>query len=260
MKTRSNMPLFVLEVSDVKALSNSQIDLLRCGDWLVKKDASGEHPYQVTFKKEGVGMCLTYHDASVIETQSYDWNNSLKKWVYNSEDKTPNLLDAQTEDDVLDIIQDTSNFGDLSKTWNGSTGSLDSTGLTLTGKYVKAVRNFNELQFIFNCRISNTSGSSITISDDSIFSSYFLPDDILSKIYGHNGVSVLNSESNISIAYSTLFISNTGGGPSSSNMPRYLSLFWIKASKEIRYYLAGGALTIADGQTLDFEARISLAL
>ena len=101
MKTRSNMPLFVLEVSDVKTLSNSQIDLLRCGDWLVKKDASGEHPYQVTFKKEGVGMCLTYHDASVIETQSYDWNNSLKKWVYNSEDKTPNLLDeVATIDDI----------------------------------------------------------------------------------------------------------------------------------------------------------------
>ena len=100
MKTRSNMPLFVLEVSNVKALSNSQIDLLRCGDWLVKKDASGEHPYQVTFKKEGVGMCLTYHDASVIETQSYDWNNSQKKWVYNSEDKTPNLLDALVPSDI----------------------------------------------------------------------------------------------------------------------------------------------------------------
>lgn len=113
MKTRSNMPLFVLEVSDVKALSNSQIDLLRCGDWLVKKDASGEHPYQVTFKKEGVGMCLTYHDASVIETQSYDWNNSLKKWVYNSEDKTPNLLDAQTEDDVEGIVEDLVEGGTL---------------------------------------------------------------------------------------------------------------------------------------------------
>ena len=43
MKTRSNMPLFVLEVDNVKTLSNAQIDLLRCGDYLVKKDASGEH-------------------------------------------------------------------------------------------------------------------------------------------------------------------------------------------------------------------------
>ena len=102
MKTRSNMPLYVLEVSDVKALSNSQIDLLRCGDYLVKKDASGEHAYKVTFKSD-TGMCITYHDASVIETQSYDKVDGV--WVYNSEDKTPNLLDAQTENDVKALVE-----------------------------------------------------------------------------------------------------------------------------------------------------------
>ena len=85
MKTRSNMPLFVVECDNVKTLSNSQIDLLRCGDYLVKKDASGEHAYKVTFKSD-TGMCLTYHDASVIETQSYDKVDG--NWVYNSEDKS----------------------------------------------------------------------------------------------------------------------------------------------------------------------------
>lgn len=85
MKTRSNMPLFVVETDNVKALSNSQIDLLRCGDYLVKKDASGEHAYKVTYKSD-TGMCLTYMDASVIETQSYDKVDG--NWVYNSEDKT----------------------------------------------------------------------------------------------------------------------------------------------------------------------------
>lgn len=85
MKTRSNMPLFVVECSDVKALSNSQIDLLRCGDYLVKKDESGEHAYKVSFKKEGVGICLTYCDGSgYIETVSYDFTNG--DWVYNSTD------------------------------------------------------------------------------------------------------------------------------------------------------------------------------
>ena len=85
MKTRSNMPLFVVETDNVKALSNSQIDLLRCGDYLVKKDASGEHAYKVTFKSD-TGMCLTYMDASVVETQSYDKVDG--NWVYNSEDKS----------------------------------------------------------------------------------------------------------------------------------------------------------------------------
>lgn len=85
MKTRSNMPLFVVETNNVKALSNSQIDLLRCGDYLVKKDASGEHAYKVTFKSD-TGMCITYHDAYCVETQSYDKVDG--NWVYNSEDKT----------------------------------------------------------------------------------------------------------------------------------------------------------------------------
>ena len=97
MKTRSNMPLYVLEVSNVKTLSNAQIDLLRCGDYLVKKDASGEHAYKVTFKSD-TGMCITYHDASVIETQSYDKIDGV--WTYNSEDKTENLLDVATKTDI----------------------------------------------------------------------------------------------------------------------------------------------------------------
>ena len=99
MKTRSNMPLYVLEVSNVKTLSNAQIDLLRCGDYLVKKDASGEHAYKVTFKSD-TGLCLTYHDASVVETQSYDKIDGV--WTYNSEDKTPNLLELQNVEDAPD--------------------------------------------------------------------------------------------------------------------------------------------------------------
>ena len=98
MKTRSNMPLFVVETDNVKALSNSQIDLLRCGDYLVKKDASGEHAYKVTFKSD-TGMCITYMDAYCVETQSYDKVDG--NWVYNSEDKTiiaepqlENIVDA----------------------------------------------------------------------------------------------------------------------------------------------------------------------
>ena len=100
MKTRSNMPLYVVECDNVKTLSNSQIDLLRCGDYLVKKDASGEHAYKVTYKKDKVGMCITYHDASVIETQSYDYVDG--NWVYNSEDKT----ELPVNEDLQDVIDD----------------------------------------------------------------------------------------------------------------------------------------------------------
>ena len=81
-------------VSNVKALSNDVISQLKAGDIVVKQDASGNHPYIVSFRGEA-GICLTYCDASCIETQSYDLVGG--QWVYNSEDKTPNLLDVKTK-------------------------------------------------------------------------------------------------------------------------------------------------------------------
>lgn len=72
-------------VSDIKSLSNEVIDNLRCGDVVLKEDTSGKHAYLVSFKSD-TGLCLTYCDASCIETQSYD--KSGDNWVYNSEDKT----------------------------------------------------------------------------------------------------------------------------------------------------------------------------
>ena len=94
---RLSQALVALEVSNVKSLTSEQCEKLQCGDVVVKKDSSGEHSYVVTFKSD-TGMCLTYMDASVIETQSYDKGES--GWVYNSEDKTPNLLDAATKADI----------------------------------------------------------------------------------------------------------------------------------------------------------------
>lgn len=85
MKTRSNMPLFVVECTDVKALTDGQIDLLRCGDYLVKKTGNQNHAYKVTYKEDKKGICLTYHDASTVETVSYDYTGG--HWVYNSTDK-----------------------------------------------------------------------------------------------------------------------------------------------------------------------------
>lgn len=75
MKTRSNMPLFVVECTDVKALSNSQIDLLRCGDYLVKKDSAGSHAYKVAYKKANE-MSLVYCDAHNVEEVYYEKNSS----------------------------------------------------------------------------------------------------------------------------------------------------------------------------------------
>lgn len=74
-------------VHDIKDINSNILDALKCGDIIVKTDSTGGHAYLVTYKKEKVGICLTYLDASTVETQSYDYDEDTGTWVYNSEDK-----------------------------------------------------------------------------------------------------------------------------------------------------------------------------
>ena len=74
--------------SDITGLTDEQLDGLHVGDRVAKKTGTAEHLYTVTYKDaENGGICLTYLDASVVETVSYDHTES--GWAYNSTDKTP---------------------------------------------------------------------------------------------------------------------------------------------------------------------------
>ena len=66
-------------------MTNADIENLSCGDVVLKEDSSGKHAYLVSFKS-ATGLCLTYCDASCVETQSYDKVGT--NWQYNSEDLT----------------------------------------------------------------------------------------------------------------------------------------------------------------------------
>ena len=76
------------EVTDITAIDGAVLDSLNCGDVVVKITGKQKHSYQVSYKGEGAGegLCLTYVDASVVETVSYDRTES--GWAYNSTDKT----------------------------------------------------------------------------------------------------------------------------------------------------------------------------
>lgn len=142
--------------------------------------------------------------------------------------------------------------------WNGTLKEV--VGLEFSGVFCKVVRNFNELQFIMNFRATNTTESAITIASDSRLCQFAsLGSEINSKIYAHNGQKVSELTSSESIAYTSLFVSKTNGAWSSANMPRYANLLYANGAG-ICMYNEGGALTIAGGESLDFEARISLAL
>jgi len=76
----------VLEVDNITALNDAQCDELKCADQVVKRTGDQKHAYIVTYKENNVGLCMTYTDASVSETVSYDYTNG--HWVYNSTDVT----------------------------------------------------------------------------------------------------------------------------------------------------------------------------
>lgn len=76
-----------VEVTDIDNIDGETLDNLQCGDKVIKITGKQKHLYVVSYKGEGVGegICLTYHDASLIETVSYDLTEN--GWVYNSTDK-----------------------------------------------------------------------------------------------------------------------------------------------------------------------------
>lgn len=76
-----------VEVTDINNIDGETLDNLQCGDKVIKITGKQKHLYVVSYKGEGVGegICLTYCDASLVETVSYDLTEN--GWVYNSTDK-----------------------------------------------------------------------------------------------------------------------------------------------------------------------------
>ena len=66
-----------LEVADITALTDDQLDALAVGDKVAKKTGTAQHLYVVSYKDaENGGLCLTYTDAANVETVSYDHTES----------------------------------------------------------------------------------------------------------------------------------------------------------------------------------------
>lgn len=79
-------------ITDMTKLTDDQCNALECGDVVLKKTGNQYHSYRVSYKEKNTGMCLTYVDASCVETISYDYTGG--HWVYNSTDHTTLTPDA----------------------------------------------------------------------------------------------------------------------------------------------------------------------
>lgn len=82
----------ITETSNIEALSGDVIEGLKVGDVVVKVTGTLKHSYRVSFKN-ATGMCLTYSDASNVETVAYDKTDDT--WAFT--DKTiTNIGDVAT--------------------------------------------------------------------------------------------------------------------------------------------------------------------
>ena len=72
-------------VTDITALTSTQLEALQCGDQVIKRDSSGDHCYTVSFKG-ATGRCLTYTDCENVETVAYEKTDDT--WAYDSTDVT----------------------------------------------------------------------------------------------------------------------------------------------------------------------------
>lgn len=80
------------DVEDIVNIPTELCEALKCGDVVNKVDVTGKHAYRVSYKKDDEGMCLTYVDATTVETVAYDLIEGT--WTYNSTDKTTLTPDA----------------------------------------------------------------------------------------------------------------------------------------------------------------------
>jgi len=69
--------------NNIQKLPGDLLDVLECGDIVVKHTNELKHTYIVTHKQE-TGICLSYFNAGYSETVSYDKVEGV--WTYNSTD------------------------------------------------------------------------------------------------------------------------------------------------------------------------------
>lgn len=160
------------EVSNITSIDKDILNEVKSGDVIVKKTGNQRHSYRVSYKENGQGICLTYSDASVVETVSYD--KSGNDWVYNSTDKT-NLFNnpLTTPNDIIVAgangtptrlpVGTAGQFlkcGTTGVMW----GDVSSGGGTQLYKHYVVLNNANNIRILF----LSTSGTAITTMEQLI--------------------------------------------------------------------------------------------
>lgn len=251
----TNLKKYVSNPSMIKPvwikLKNGETDELVTTRGEFKVVNTGE--FEIVVQLDGYKLKIHVEFTQVLNAD----NEPLDDWFIDTNDaKYLFTSDAQnigaiSELPVFENIVDENGLNALAE-YNGF--PLFPEGIVTAVSFIKCVRNYNELQFIFNCRISNNTGSAITITSDKEIARFLnIPSALRQKIFNHAG----QAGGLGSIAYTMLFITNTGGTVTEAN-PRYANLYGHQ--EYISLFLEGNSFSVPAGASYDLEARISLWL
>lgn len=130
-----------LEVEDIEALTDEQLENLKAGDIVLKLTNGMKHTYIVTYKEDRVGLCLSYFDFSYSETVSYDYDSEVEAWTLNDIER----LNIKQELDNIknDVTSLNNNKQDKLTAGSGITIDPDTNEISSDGVTYTAGTNIN---------------------------------------------------------------------------------------------------------------------
>lgn len=174
---KKNLPVKI-KTSNITSLSTKDINKLKAGDIVLKKTGNQKHAYIVSYKEENQGICLTYTDASIIETVSYDYNPTTKTWVYNSTDKTVIQKELTAGDNIT--ITDAGVISATDTTYTAGTGiiiednTITATAAQLYEHNIQLIDHLVDYLGNFHCIIISTKSTTYTKSEiETLFATYY---------------------------------------------------------------------------------------
>ena len=250
------------EAEDIEHLSDAFLSNLKAGDEVVKQTGEQKHSYVVSFKKDDEGLCLTYTDASTVETVSYDLVDG--HWVFNSKDVTP--IGAMASGDFSGKDLKAKTLEQSQANWSADITQFPNfTGGTASVIFGRIQKINQELHIVMLGKIENATENSIG-DYTTTFIEVELPEEIASKIYDVKGQPLSQSiESNCRVSYSYCSASRSDY----SDMSKYLNdvtmNLWHSSGTNQKNILRimfqrNSTISIPAGETMYFESRVSLDL
>lgn len=117
-----------LEVEDIEALTDEELENLKAGDIVLKLTDGIKHTYIVTYKEDRVGLCLSYFNFGYSETVSYDYDSEVEAWTLNDVER----LNIKQELDNLKTNKQDKLTAGSGITIDPETNEISSDGVTYT--------------------------------------------------------------------------------------------------------------------------------